>query len=104
MLITLCESPLSVVMTAGDVGKWRDTPDAEKRLLLGRRLAQVHDFDAPQATLERGGGGGSQGAGYGTSVMAFVPIIKCFCVSPLPCCPVSWNGRWGREGKGCLVG
>lgn len=44
MLITLCESPLSVVMTAGDVGKWRDTPDAEKRLLLGRRLAQVHNI------------------------------------------------------------
>lgn len=32
---------MSVLMTAGDAGKWRKTPEPEKRLLLGRRLAQV---------------------------------------------------------------
>lgn len=32
---------MSVFMTAGDVEKWKDTPPGEKRLLLGRRLAQV---------------------------------------------------------------
>lgn len=41
-LSSMLEVPLSFLMTAGDVGKWRDTPEPEKRLLLGRRLAQVH--------------------------------------------------------------
>lgn len=41
MLISLFEPLMSVLMTAGDGEKWRGTPTGEKRLLLGRRLAQV---------------------------------------------------------------
>ncbi|CAM9675735.1 unnamed protein product [Laminaria digitata] len=40
-VISFLEAPMSVLMTAGDTGKWRDTAEADKRLLLGRRLAQV---------------------------------------------------------------
>lgn len=39
--ISFLEPLMSVLMTAGNTGKWRNTPEAEKRLLLGRRLAQV---------------------------------------------------------------
>lgn len=40
-LANILEPAMSVVMTAGDVRKWRGTSDSERRLLLGRRLAQV---------------------------------------------------------------
>ncbi|CAM9587371.1 unnamed protein product [Discosporangium mesarthrocarpum] len=38
---TFLELPLSVVMTAGDRTLWRDMAEGDRRLLLGRRLAQV---------------------------------------------------------------
>eukprot|EP00903_Cladosiphon_okamuranus_P016414 g15135.t1 len=41
MLTSLFEPLMVVFMTAGDGEKWRSTPGGEKRLLLGRRLAQV---------------------------------------------------------------
>eukprot|EP00752_Nemacystus_decipiens_P008550 g7637.t1 len=41
VLTSLLEPLMAVFMTAGDVEKWRGTPAGEKRLLLGRRLAQV---------------------------------------------------------------
>ncbi|CAN0388629.1 unnamed protein product [Pylaiella littoralis] len=40
-LTSLFEPLMSVFMTAGDREKWRGTPAGEKRLLLGRRLAQL---------------------------------------------------------------
>lgn len=46
-LTSLLEAPLSFLMTAGDVDKWRDTSEPDKRLLLGRRLAQVHRVMQP---------------------------------------------------------
>lgn len=46
MLTSLFEPVMVVFMTAGDSAKWRGTPAGERRLLLGRRLAQVHFADA----------------------------------------------------------
>lgn len=40
-VIHLSQPALSVVMTAGDVGKWRRFSEMEKRLVLGRRVEQV---------------------------------------------------------------
>ncbi|CAM9411802.1 unnamed protein product [Choristocarpus tenellus] len=35
------ETPLSVFMTAGDLPRWRSMEEGDRRLLLGRRLAQL---------------------------------------------------------------
>eukprot|EP00904_Undaria_pinnatifida_P002520 jgi/Undpi1/12269/HiC_scaffold_5.g01945.m1 len=40
-VISFLEPLMSVLMTAGDTDMWRNTPEAQKRMLLGRRLAQV---------------------------------------------------------------
>ncbi|CAB1115468.1 unnamed protein product [Ectocarpus sp. CCAP 1310/34] len=96
-LTTLSEPLMSVFMTAGDSEKWRDTPAGEKRLLLGRRLAQacfklemVMPFGVAlrvlpavlQASLGAGGsvadGEGAEGAaaGAGGQLGRVLPLVK----------------------------
>ncbi|CAM9981030.1 unnamed protein product [Ectocarpus sp. 6 AP-2014] len=96
-LTTLSEPLMSVFMTAGDSEKWRDTPAGEKRLLLGRRLAQacfklemVMPFGVAlrvlpavlQTSLGAGGGvadgEGAEGAaaGAGGQLGRALPLVK----------------------------
>lgn len=71
MLTSLFEPLMVVFMTAGDGEKWRSTPASEKRLLLGRRLAQVRSAVAA-AAAEAGAGVSMQLLLHSTLTVDFV--------------------------------